>query len=68
MNNKFSISVSLDREQIEHLDIISERTKISRSVLIREGVKSIIKIYKEQLDLPFPTRESIRNKSRNREK
>lgn len=52
-NRKISISVSLDSYQVERLDEISERTKIPRSVLIREGVQNIIEKYEEQLKHSF---------------
>jgi metal-responsive CopG/Arc/MetJ family transcriptional regulator len=52
-SRKVAISVSLDESQVEQLDEISRRTKIARSVLVREGVKAIVARYEEQLSLPL---------------
>lgn len=50
---KQGVSVSLSREQIASLDEIVQRTKISRSTLISEGVDTIIGRYAKQLNLPL---------------
>lgn len=55
MTRKISISVSLEPHQIERLDEISKKTKVPRSVLVREGVQNIIGKYEEQLGLPLGT-------------
>ena len=51
MNTKQTTTVSLDIEQIEKLNDISRRTKIPRSVLIREAVDRVLDQYKTQLEL-----------------
>lgn len=53
---KRPISVSLDEEQIERLDDLSKRTRIPRSVLVREGVEAVLARYETQLALPLASR------------
>ena len=57
LERKLAISVSLDSTQIERLDEISRRTKIPRSVLVREGVQTLLDSYDSQLDLPLKVEE-----------
>ncbi|MFP5234327.1 MAG: ribbon-helix-helix domain-containing protein [Acidobacteriota bacterium] len=58
---KHGVSVSLSREQIDALDEITRRTKISRSTLISESVDTIIRRYAKQLNLPLFPEEKRHN-------
>lgn len=55
---KKPISVSLDEEQIERLGELSKRTRIPRSVLVREGVEAVLTRYETQLALPLQSRRT----------
>lgn len=48
---KMAMSVALTPQQSERLMEISEKTKILRSTLIREGIDLIIAQYERQLGL-----------------
>ncbi|MCH8295752.1 ribbon-helix-helix domain-containing protein [Candidatus Poribacteria bacterium] len=48
-SRKVTVSFSLDPSLLKHLDKICQRTKIPRSVLVREGIEEIIKRYETQL-------------------
>ena len=55
-STKKPISVSLEEDQVERLDELSRRTRIPRSVLVREGVESVLTRYETQLALPLPSK------------
>ena len=59
-SSKKPISVSLDEDQIERLDELSRRTRIPRSVLVREGVEAVLSRYETQLALPLPSKRPQR--------
>jgi metal-responsive CopG/Arc/MetJ family transcriptional regulator len=63
MARKQSISVSLEDQQVEYLNGISKKTKIPRSVLVREAVESLIEKYSDQLGLPRAPRTDEEPKS-----
>lgn len=42
---KITASVTLELEQLERLHAVSDRTRINRSVLIREGIDEVLRRY-----------------------
>ncbi len=52
MRRKTPVSFTVDIEQLERLDLLSQRTKIPKSVLVRQGIDQILEAYKDQLELP----------------
>ncbi|MCC6156934.1 MAG: ribbon-helix-helix domain-containing protein [Deltaproteobacteria bacterium] len=53
VERKIPVSVSFDPNLLEELDRISARTKIPRSVLIRDAVASYIEYLQPQRELPI---------------
>ncbi len=51
MRRKTPVSFTVDIEQLERLDLISQRTRIPKSVLVRQGIDHILEAYKDQLQL-----------------
>lgn len=53
MPRKIAVSFALDPEQVEKLEILSQRTKVPKSVFVREAIDRILKeqFEKEQLEL-----------------
>ena len=51
MARKIICSVALDLDQLERIDTISRKTRISRSELIREGLATVLRRHEEQLRL-----------------
>ncbi len=51
MPRKIACTVALDLSQIERIDQISKRTRISRSELVREALDGVLAKYEDQLKL-----------------
>ncbi len=54
MRRKTPVSFTVDIEQLERLDAISQRTKIPKSVLVRQGIDQILQAYEGQMPLFGP--------------
>ena len=51
MPRKIVISVPVEPEQLTKLQLLSQRTKVPKSIYIREGIDRILDHYKDQLEL-----------------
>lgn len=49
MPRKVTCTVALDITQVERIDQISKRTRISRSELVREALDSVLAKHEEQM-------------------
>jgi metal-responsive CopG/Arc/MetJ family transcriptional regulator len=58
-SNKQAVSISLDAEQIRRLDAVTQRTRISRSVLVREAVDVVLARYEPQMSLDLPEKPPV---------
>ena len=52
--NKKAVSFSLGPDQIARLDAVARRTRIPRSVLVREALDKILDEYETQYSLDLP--------------
>ena len=57
MIKKQTATVSLEIEQIQKLNEISKKTRIPKSVLVREAVDKVLEQYETQLKLFEETQE-----------
>jgi predicted DNA-binding protein len=62
---KRPVSISLAEDQIERLSELSRRTRIPRSVLVREGVEVVLERYETQLPLPLAAGRRVSSKKSN---
>jgi predicted DNA-binding protein len=60
-NNK-TASFSLRADQVQRLEEVARKTRISRSVLVREALDRVLDEYETQLPLDFPERAGRESK------